>query len=678
MYPAYDPATERYAATTTGATDGRLTVEVTTADPAGEIWIDGRPDGNGRATVTGLEGGDEVAVFIEDAGGRAVYSVVYLPVGFPELGTPTKTTSVAPGDVLLTLSRFDRTDAPTFETSVNVDGVPSYVRSSEPPYSSLDLKPNGYGGYTVARQPTDTPGRLGARIVELDGAFREVRSLETVGLQHTDTHDSIVREDGSRILTGYEPNADSGLTDAVIQEVGPDGEIVHTWNSADHPGLRAASLARESNPDYMHINSIEVMADGHILASFRHTSQVLKIAWHTRDGDAVGDIIWRLGGRDSDFEFVDDPFAGPCAQHTANELPNGNILIFDNGSPTPSGLFPDSELCVDPDDPQGEAIGRNHTRVTEYALDESSASATATLVRSYRRESWFALFAGSVRPVPGESGNTLIGWASARQAIATEIGPDDEVVWELRDVGADGAERPAYFSYRAVKAQVPDAVDPVVDLRVPGVDGEVVQGSKGKVRYSCRDRGGSSLQECTSDAGRRVDTSTLGPGSVTVTATDGAGNSSTITHDYTVVERLRPDAWIRRPGKAWQGKDVYGRAKTQSVGLGLRRVGRDRDVVVALQNDGAGTARARVRGTRGNADFRVRYRAGGRNVTDAVVAGTYRTGRLGSGARERLRIVVSRRPGSRAGDERTIRVRMLPAQGRDPRDAVAAVVTATG
>jgi Bacterial Ig domain len=83
-----------------------------------------------------------------------------------------------------------------------------------------------------------------------------------------------------------------------------------------------------------------------------------------------------------------------------------------------------------------------------------------------------------------------------------------------------------------------DTTPPTVDLRSPA-DGAVVGlGATVVVDFSCDDEGGSGLESCdgTVDNGERLDTSTPGPKSVTVTARDGAGNETSVTHTVTVVE----------------------------------------------------------------------------------------------------------------------------------------------
>lgn len=698
-YPAFDPRIQRYAATTTVATGARLVVEARTSDPAGSVRINGRERPDGVATVTGLAGGDEVSVIIEDAAGRTSYSIVHLPAGFPRLETTVASEAATPGSTLVTLNRFDQSGSPTFEASLDANGVPGWLQAFGRA-GSMDLKPDGQEGYTVFRRE-DPSGPDGAELVRLDSAFNEVDRSRTVGLTHTDGHDVILRGDGGRVMLAYEPDG-RGRTDAVIQEVDASGEVVREWNSADHmnpvpPGLpaeeRPAAIAATDtmNPyvgdwdggtgrlrgDYAHINSIQLVDGGqNMLASFRNTSSVLKIAWaeDREDGREPGEVIWRLGGRFSDFRFEDDPYAGPCTQHTASQLENGHVLIFDNGAPDKgNSLFPDQYMCPDPEDPSGEPVGRPFTRVTEYALDE--ATGTARLVWSYPGvgpdpdEHRFAYFAGGAQRL--DNGNTLINWASDRTSVATEVTAGGEEVWEVRDPAGAGV----YFSYRAVRAVVPDAIEP--EVVVGGFrDGRTVRrGADVTVEHECRDRGGSNLEECGIDLpDGRLDTASLGAKTFTVQARDGAGNTTERTLGYTVEPKpvARPDAMIRKPRRRWVGTGVRGTVQQVGKAVGPRR--RRAVFRVRVDNQGPAATRVRLRGGHGNRHVRVRWFAGQRNVTRKVVSGRYRTPRLRAGQRHTLRLVTNRKPRARRGGSKT--VRLLAVSVRQPvrRDAVRAVV----
>ena len=648
-YPAFDPGTERYAVTTSAATGGAITVAAKTSDPSGHVLVDGRDQTGHPVTVTGLSAGDEVSVIFNDSAGTEVHSLVYLPAGFPALRAVTKQPGIAPGLVALTLTQWNQ-PTPNFETLVDVNGVPAYVRRSTDNALDLKLQPNGH--VSVSRKTT-TPGRTGSAVAELDGAFREVGRYETSGLVNTDDSDSVLLASGHRILVAQEPNATTGLVDAVIQELSETGAKVFEWNSGAH-GLAAETMVAAGTKDYAHIDSVAVMPDGDLLASFRHLSAVLKIARSAHDGFQVGDIVWRLGGRHSSFTFPDDPQAsGPCGQHNASVLPNGHILVFDNGS---GGI--DIPLCVDPANPAGPAVDRRFSRVTEYDVSQPG---TAHLVSSYVPPGGrYNFFAGSAQRLA--NGNTLVGYATIRGAVATEVDASGTAVWELKDATAVDPQ-PYYSTYRALKFAVPDALEPVVTVTGLPDGATVAAGATVTPEVRCTDRGGSSLRSCsvTGLTGGHLDTATPGSRTWSVTARDGAGNAATVTRHYTVAAagvQVRPDAAIRLSGASWTGNDVYGGPSRQTVRRHLTRGG-SAVAVVRLQNDGSSADRLRVRGKAGSPGIRVTFRAAGRDVSRAVLRGTYRTARLAPGGSVQLRVRVTATRAARAGAERTVRVRAI-------------------
>lgn len=625
-YPPFDPGVDRYGIRTGPATGGSVTVTATTSDQHGTITLNGQRVGNGvAATVDGLTAGDEVSVVISDVVGIAVHSYIYLPPGFPILET---TGNGSDGFVFLDLIRFS--DDPGFETIIDGRGVPIYVNATN--LRTWDFKRQPDGRYSVVRQ-TSTSGQSDYEVVVLDEQFEESASYETVGLQNTDNHDSILAQDGSRTLLAYEQDFVPGWRwHSDIEETDSAGTVRFHWSSEGH--IPEADNLTPNTVDYAHINSIDRMADGDYLASFRNTSQVLKIARVAHDGHQPGEVIWRLGGVSSDFDFVNDPHGGPCAQHHAQELDNGHILLFDNGSEANPQFLPNAaDMCPDPTDPDGPRVARTFSRVTEYALDVEAM--TATLVWSYEHDQEvFGVFTGSVQRLA--NGNTLVGWGTA-SPVATEVDSAGAPVWEVTASAPDGNDD--YWSYRAFRFPVPDAIVPEVDLGIPG-DARVGQGDIVDPVVRCSDRGGSNLVSCTSTP-ERVDTSTPGVHELTASATDGAGNRGTAVAAYTVESR-QPDARIRLGTREpLRGDDIYGadgvrQSRTASVRRGRRAV-----FWVSAQNDGAHPQALVVSGLRSARFVSLAASSQGVDVTAAMSGAGFRTTVLAPGEEQVIRIVAT-------------------------------------
>lgn len=625
MYPEFAPGIDRYGLTTTTASDGTVIVSATTDDPAGRVWVNGRPAAGGTATLTGLVAGDEISVMIEDSAGLERHSLYYLPAEFPAFDAVVNSSAVAPGKVFIAPTKWFAGDK-YFLAIVDRLGVPAWASGYPTGTNDFRRQPNGH--YTVA-QPTTTPGRSGNHIVEFDQSFRQVATHETVGLVDTDMHDSILLPDGHIVLLAYEPNAATGKTDSVIQEQDGDARIVFEWTSSS---LAAQTVRLNTYADYAHVNSVVVSHDGRdFIASFRHLSSVLRIARVAHDGFQPGDIVWKLGGRESDFTFVDDPYpGGPCAQHTASELPNGHILLYDNGSDAFS-----TPMCINPADPSGPPITRPSTRVSEYALDP--VARTATLVWSYdpARYGWFA---GSAQRLP--NGNTVLGWATGAQAIADEVSPTGQVVWRLTDRNATSPN----YTYRAMVFDAPDVIAPEVTVASPAPGVAVPFQSSATLDFSCTDKGGSSLATCGAEGqwGRLLDTAWPGLRSVAIPATDGAGNITTTTVTYAVSPPGHLADLAIRPSSTGVFTGAGTAQPPQAITQRLAKVGASATAYVRVYNRGATREPLMVKGTKGTAAVRVRYFAGTTDITSAVVSGAYKTRSLPTDGSALLRIVATR------------------------------------
>lgn len=547
MYPAFAASIDRFAVTTTDQTSGSITVDASTTDTSGIVRINGRI-ATGPTTLTGLSAGDEISVIYQDSDGTETHSLYVAPAGFPALVATGSRTGLAAGDVFVTLTQWNGGSA--FEAALDSNGVPTYARKG--PTSDFKRSDQDADRYLAIRPPA-SEGRTGGKLVELDEKFEPTgRTFEVSGHENTDSHDAQINQDGTVLLTGYEPNADHTLVDAVIQLQAPDGTVLFDWNSGAYvdPAVESVSdytkVTQFGSGDYAHLNSVQLVNGGNdVLASFRHFSSVYLIAVKPHDGFASGDIVWRLGGKHSSFDFPAGD-GGPCAQHSAYMLGNGHVLLYDNGS-SPFG----GNMCIDPEDPTGDPIARPQTRVTEYALDTTAH--TATPVWNWQEPGRFAFFAGNAQRLA--NGNTMVGWASdnPNHMIATEVNSAGDKIWELAD--QNNAASPFYATYRAQKFLAPDQIDPVIDGSQLFADGATFDRTESvALDFGCTDRGGSNLVSCggAKQPGDWLDTNTPGQHQLTLVATDGAGNQDTVSRSYTVTSvEAPPTPTISGTAKYW-------------------------------------------------------------------------------------------------------------------------------
>lgn len=178
----------------------------------------------------------------------------------------------------------------------------------------------------------------------MDMAFNLIDSLVPEGDPITDAHEFRILENGNYLIVGT-VNTDEDLTgyvfdgvpggnpisvrSFVIQEF-ENGNLIFNWKSIDHihpeEFIDTYNFSL-SNFDYAHGNSVEEDTDGNFLVSFRHLDAVYKI------NRITGEVIWILGGRSNQFDFVND--GGFSGQHDVRLLPNGHISLFDNGNSRP-------------------------------------------------------------------------------------------------------------------------------------------------------------------------------------------------------------------------------------------------------------------------------------------------------------------------------------------------------
>lgn len=284
---------------------------------------------------------------------------------------------------------------------------------------------------------------VGGKFIVLNSAYEEIAAYRVSGA-FTDGHDFQVSPDGSRVLllgfnfvtrdlSEFGGSATAQVIDAIIQEQNVfTGEVLFQWSALDHIPLTETQEPLTGDlVDYVHANSLEYDTDGNLLMSARHTSTVYKI------NRASGDVMWRFGGKSSDFAFP-GPADRPSYQHDARRLPDGRLSVFDNGNA---------------DNPQV-------SRAAVYTLDETAM--TAKRDEDLQPDPpTFAIFAGSARRTG--NGDTLVDYGSSGRLV--EFSAAEPVFTASFPQG--------FYSYRGVRAdwEGTPASPPEVTLGRPAADG---------------------------------------------------------------------------------------------------------------------------------------------------------------------------------------------------------------
>jgi hypothetical protein len=236
-----------------------------------------------------------------------------------------------------------------------------------------------------------------------DGSYREIKRLRAGNGYQGDHHEFLITPQDTALLTIYHGvdmdlssvggPVDATVLDGIVQEVDIEtGEVIFEWHSLEHVEL---SEHRTRYYDHLHLNSIDVYDEGHLLVSSRETSTVFKIDRKT------GEIVWRLGGEKSDFEM--GPGARFFYQHDARSHPDGTITLFDNG--------------------RMSAV--EQSRGIALKIDENAMK--ANLEQEYTHpDKLRSPFQGNVQVLP--NGNVFVGWGSA--PFISEYGSDGELLFD--------------------------------------------------------------------------------------------------------------------------------------------------------------------------------------------------------------------------------------------------------
>jgi len=256
----------------------------------------------------------------------------------------------------------------------------------------------------------------------LDSLQNEIDSVYCLNGYTADNHDFLALANGNYVLFAYDEqpyamdtvvaggNPNATIEGLIIQELDANHNLIFEWKSWDHFHVTDNSYMSpwtSANLNFIHANAIDIDFDGHFLISCRGLDEITKIHRTT------GEVIWRWGGTQNEFTFVNDyPFTH---QHSIRSLGDNKYLLYDNGnySAQYTGTI-------------------NISRAVEYELDTNLMEATKVW-EFIHPDSLYTPSIGGVQRLP--NGNTLIDFGNLQWqnigSIVTEVDTNNQIVFQL-------------------------------------------------------------------------------------------------------------------------------------------------------------------------------------------------------------------------------------------------------
>lgn len=277
-------------------------------------------------------------------------------------------------------------------------------------WSNAELQPNG-DLLVVGVDPIEVDtraGHLGARYVaRLDWDGNEVWKARLPA-----HHDVQPVPESDRLITldwNYRRipaiNTEIDVRDNRLALLSKEGEVLESKSLYDlmsvgapynFRSVLAGEKGGEPELDIFHANSVEwfgyddligshpAYGPNNVLVSIRHQNAIAVIDWQREE------LVWSWG---------QDELAGP---HDATFLPNGNIMVYDNG------------------------LGRGWSRILE--VDPRTDEIVWRYQAPKKRRRFYSVARGSNQRLP--NGNTLI--AESDRGRAFEVTPEGETVWSWK------------------------------------------------------------------------------------------------------------------------------------------------------------------------------------------------------------------------------------------------------
>ncbi len=273
-----------------------------------------------------------------------------------------------------------------------------------------------------------------------DSSYKQIMKFRAGNGLPADLHDFRLTAQNTALLTSFDPvycnlssiggPADGAVTDSMFQELDLKTHLVkREWHPLDHVGLtRSYSSPKPTSKvlpfDFFHLNSVQVRHDGSFLLSARDTSALYVL------NSATGQVTLQIGGKYGSVKRGKG--TSTAFQHDAEELPNGNISVFDNGgSPR---VHPQSRAIVVAVNP----TAKTETLVSEYAHNKPLSADSQ----------------GNVQALEG--GDMFVGWGA--QPYYSEYSSTGKLVFDARLAGNTQSYRGYRFQWTGTPTGSPTVV----------------------------------------------------------------------------------------------------------------------------------------------------------------------------------------------------------------------------
>jgi hypothetical protein len=409
LVPSFSPSVLDYVVRCTGAPTTEFDTTGTVPVTIGGRTFAGRVDVSvplvaGRA--------------VEISAGGSTYHVRCLPSDFPAYSASVSGHPEANG-YLVTVGYY----AIVFDA----DGVPVWwykQTDGKRPSDAKFLDPatvawSDGGSYVVRGLDGSLEATVGGGDVVLDSHdFQRMPNGDYLGIRYVTTDCPAVPSQCVD-LSSWGQSSTASITDCLIVELNPAGQVVWQWDTAEHVDVATEDTNwRSLFPDVIHMNAIEYDGNGGIIFSARHLDAVYRIDM------ATGNITWKLGGTTTPQSLTvagDSEAQLFSGQHDPRLLPDGSLTVHDNGS----------QAARPP-------------RALRFTIDAGTKTATEIEDVSDARVAHSG-FVGSVEKLPG--GDWVADWGGSD--FTTEL--DEQGQPQLT------ITYPGMFSYR--DADVPASID---------------------------------------------------------------------------------------------------------------------------------------------------------------------------------------------------------------------------